>query len=285
MTGNSGGLTRDSRDVTRDDSSPAGCALLPLAPGELHLWYGFPAEMAGTDLASHYAALLSEDERARHGAFLFAEDAQRYLFTRALVRTVLSRYADVAPGDWVFSRNAHGKPAVAGPDRPGCAGLSFNVSHAAGLVVMAVGRDTRIGVDVESLDRPIGAAVVGRVLTADEAKALCALPAEQRGRRFVELWTLKESWLKAIGTGLDVPPRRMEFAFVERALIQAKFDESLIETIGNWQFLQFMMGGSRLVAICTDQTVSPAPRCWRTLPLEHAMPDQPVLSRCSQRVR
>ncbi|QNM99071.1 4'-phosphopantetheinyl transferase family protein [Chitinimonas koreensis] len=122
MTGNSGGLTRDSRDVTRDDSSPAGCALLPLAPGELHLWYGFPAEMAGTDLASHYAALLSEDERARHGAFLFAEDAQRYLFTRALVRTVLSRYADVAPGDWVFSRNAHGKPAVAGPDRPGCAG-------------------------------------------------------------------------------------------------------------------------------------------------------------------
>lgn len=259
----------------------AGDARLPLAPGELHLWYGFPAEMAGTDLAVRYLALLSDSERARHARFLGQDDAQRYLFARALVRTVLSRYADVAPADWVFTRNAHGKPAVADADRPGCAGLSFNVSHAAGLVVMVVGRDTRIGVDTEPVDRPIGAAVVGRVLADCEAASFYALPEEQRGRRFVELWTLKESWLKAIGTGLDVAPRRMGFVLGEGTTVQARFDKSAAETGGNWQFLQFIVEGQHVLAICTDQAPSPALRCWRTLPSAQSMPVVLIPIRCS----
>jgi 4'-phosphopantetheinyl transferase len=241
-----------------------------LRPGELHLWYGFLEDLEGSDLEARYWDLLSETERVRHAAFLSHGDAQRYLFTRALVRTVLSHYVDVAPTRWVFGRNAHGRPTVSHPDGAPSAGLSFNVSHSAGLVVMIVARDARIGVDTESSDRAIGAEVVDRVLTAHEARALRDLPARQQGGRFIDLWTLKESWTKAIGTGLDFPPRSIGFVLEEGAPIRARLEEGAVALDGVWTFLLFSLSDHHRVAISTDQMPHPILLCWRSLPLVRA---------------
>ena len=52
--------------------------------------------------------------------------------TRALVRTTLSRYAEVDPAAWRFERNRYGRPhLLAGQcDRD----LRFNLSHTRGLI-------------------------------------------------------------------------------------------------------------------------------------------------------
>ena len=63
-----------------------------------------------------YRALLSHDEHERMARLVFERDRRRFLLTRALVRTMLSRYAAVAPADWTFIANVHGRPEIL--DRP-----------------------------------------------------------------------------------------------------------------------------------------------------------------------
>ncbi len=79
-----------------------------------------------------------------------------YVATRALVRTVLSRYATVAPGEWRFAIGEHGKPRVANLDVT--PSIYFNLANTAGLVVCAVSvAHELIGVDVERTDRKLEA--------------------------------------------------------------------------------------------------------------------------------
>src|SRR5579884_989 len=95
---------------------------------EVHLWFAFYSSIHDPAILRRYRACLSDDERRQELRFHFANDRLRYLVTRALVRTVLSRYADVEPGSWTFSRNAYGKPSIS--IRHGDAAcIEFNVSH------------------------------------------------------------------------------------------------------------------------------------------------------------
>jgi 4'-phosphopantetheinyl transferase len=102
----------------------------------IDLWCTYISEIGDDSLLPRYDALLGADERARQARFRFAKDQRRHLVTRALVRTVLSRYAAVRPEDWVFSAGAHGRPAISAPRV--APPLEFNISHCADLVVLAV---------------------------------------------------------------------------------------------------------------------------------------------------
>ncbi len=120
-----------------------------LAPGIVDLWYFFYEPFAGdASLFAEYAALLSPDERERHGRYHFQRDRRQFLATRALVRSVLSNYSAATPSDWRFAFGERGKPRIAAPEvavRP-----HFNLANTAGLVVCAVSlvHDV-VGVDVE----------------------------------------------------------------------------------------------------------------------------------------
>src|SRR3954462_4772755 len=83
-------------------------AIIPLPPAEIHLWLAFYDEITGERLLSDYWALLNAAEKEQQKRFYFAKDRLRYLVTRALVRTVLSRYELIDPREWVFSTNAYG---------------------------------------------------------------------------------------------------------------------------------------------------------------------------------
>src|SRR5262249_4723943 len=100
---------------------------------EVHLWLAFCDAILDSKLLAAYQELLSASERAAESRFHFAGDRQCYLVRKALLRSILSRYAPVAPKDWVFSTNAHGKPQIANSQLID-GSLSFNVSHTEGLV-------------------------------------------------------------------------------------------------------------------------------------------------------
>ena len=83
-------------------------------------------------------------------------------------------------------------------------GLSFNLSHAGQYAVCAVGQGA-LGCDIE-LMRPITERVAERFFHPSETAMLASEPdPEQRQALFFRLWTLKESVLKAAGTGLTQP--------------------------------------------------------------------------------
>ncbi len=126
---------------------------------QVHVWCATLRDLTVSDLLESYRSVLSEEEAVKFPRFLFEGDRRQYLLSRALVRDVLSRYVGVEPSELVFTRNAHGKPALAVP--AGCP-ITFNVSHTKGLSVCAVTCDHPIRVDVEALGRSIFHADVAR---------------------------------------------------------------------------------------------------------------------------
>ena len=56
--------------------------------------------------------LLSSDEKERANRFRFDRDKNRFIASRAILRTILSRYSGVEPGSLTFIYGTHGKPEL-----------------------------------------------------------------------------------------------------------------------------------------------------------------------------
>lgn len=184
--------------------SEASSSPIRLPAGEVHLWYGDPAELAADSMLADCRRLLAPSELESCARFAQERSRQLYLAAHALLRRVLSQYASIAPAQWQFTVGAYGKPALAAP-LPEDA-LQFNLTHTTGMVACAVGRNCEIGVDAESVERRVELqGLAQRFFSPQEAEELARFPAAGRQQRFYQYWTLKESYIKARGAGLSIP--------------------------------------------------------------------------------
>jgi len=78
--------------------------------------------------------------------------------------------------------------------------VHFNISHSGNFVVCAVA-SVEIGIDVERI-RKVNLRIAERFFSPSEIHDLMACDEENRIPYFITLWTIKESYLKAIGRGL-----------------------------------------------------------------------------------
>ncbi len=270
--------------MTPDSFSAPGAAL-PLDAGHIHIWLVFYQHLTEPALLSSMLALLSEQERAQHLRFHFADDRLRYLATRALVRSVLSRYAPLAPADWLFTPNDYGRPAIAN-EHAQARTLGFNLSHTRGLIAMAVTRDRVLGVDVENLaTRQISEGIAEHFFSPAEVAELATVPAERRQDRFFEYWTFKEAYIKARGMGLSIPLDRFSFDFPDERQVRLSTEPDLGDDPERWRFWQFRPAPGYLLALCAERldgappqltvrsaipTVSDAPFAWTPLKVSAA---------------
>lgn len=218
---------------------------MPLDENAVDVWLAFDAQFEDPQTRSEFAALLTPQDTERMRRLHHEARRRQFALTRVMQRQLLSRYAaEIPPADWQFKVSAEGRPTLAPPfDRTG---LHFNLAHTEGLVAMAVCRHALVGVDVEKLGRaPL--AVVDRYFSAAEAGQLRALPPEAQPRRFVQLWTLKEAYLKAVGTGLAGGLGRMSFLF--DAVEQFRFERADDRDAPRWQFRQFEPGPDHLLGV------------------------------------
>jgi 4'-phosphopantetheinyl transferase len=182
---------------------------LTLDPLDVHVRYRLIDE-APDERYAQALDTLSADERARAARFVFPRDRVMFVAAHDLLRQALSEYEDVDPAAWTFGQEAGGKPRLA--DRYAVTGIRFNLAHTRGLVACAIARDTDIGVDVESIDAVTAAMeVAARFFSPSEAAHLQACAESHRQTRFIELWTLKEAYIKAIGEGLSHPLHTFSF--------------------------------------------------------------------------
>ena len=229
---------------------------------QVRLWCAFYDEIDDDRLLGEYRELLSESERAQEQRFYFADDRRRYLVTRALVRTVLSRHvaSDIAPGQWTFVTNAFGRPEIAN-EHPRAAQISFNISHTKQVILLGIMCGQALGVDVESLhDRSSLLDIADRFFAPCEVQALSALPAGQQQQRFFEYWTLKESYIKARGMGLSIALDQFSFRFPEGGLIELSVDPRQQDTAARWRFWQLWLRDDYLAAVCAQRTYGECPR-------------------------
>ena len=235
-------------------------ALLTVDSRSIHLWCAFADEICDEELLAQYETLLSQDEQQRRSRFVFPRDQHRYLVTRALVRTVLSRYASVAPTEWTFAANAYGRPDIAN-DYARARDISFNISHSGGLIVLGVAHRCAIGVDTENYRaRQPSIEIAERFFAPSEVAALRALPTALQPRRFFEYWTLKESYVKARAMGLSIPLDRFSVRFAGERHVALSIDGDLGDSPSRWRLWQFSIAGDCLTAVCAERTGSDVPR-------------------------
>ena len=84
-------------------------------------------------------------------------------------------------------------------------GIHFSLSHSGDWAVCAIS-DHPVGVDIEWCD-PNRRDIASRFFHKDEIRYLNSLPPYARTDAFYSLWTLKESFVKSTGRGLDLPLR------------------------------------------------------------------------------
>ncbi len=147
---------------------------------------------------------LSDIEIDRANAFRFPHLRTRYITCRSALRSILSRYLDRPPEKISIVISDTGRPFI-----DGCH-LDFNVSHSEDRALIAVlNTGGRVGIDLESIS-PLAELdnIAEMVLTPAELKSLPY--GDSRLDSFYRLWTCKEAYLKAIGTGLSIDPRTVE---------------------------------------------------------------------------
>ncbi len=217
---------------------------LALLPGAVHLWFCFNDEISTPQLQLYRDTLLNPEERARELRFHFERDRKQFVITRALVRTTLSRYVEtVLPAEWQFVAGSHGRPEIV---QAAGAALSFNLSHTAGLVVLAVSSPGQLGVDVENVAlRPAPLEIAEHYFSASETATLRSLPATEQGARFFHYWTLKEAYIKAKSQGLSIPLADFGFQLPASAAsvpgqnagdVQIEFFKPIEPDPAHWQF-------------------------------------------------
>lgn len=220
--------------------------------GKIELWTSFLHEIVDQRILDQYKDLLAPEERIQQLRFHFERDQHRYLVTRALVRVVLSKYCDIEPKDWLFQKGSHGKPSI-GNDPTNASGLFFNISHTNGMVIVGVTREPSLGVDVENLDRRKPSMGIAESFFATaEIDALRELSDLEQQQRFYEYWTLKESYIKAVGLGLSIPLDQFSFSFPTASTIRLTFDNPQ-EHDDQWHFWQFQPASGYMAAVCSSR--------------------------------
>lgn len=154
--------------------------------------------------------VLSNDECNRAARFMFASDRRDFIAAHALLRTTMSEFATTTASEWRFKTTTDGKPIV--DCRMGTTYLDFNISHTSGLVACVVARNIDVGIDVERVDRGVNANDVAPFcLSPTECSNLMTVRGPDQSARFIELWTLKEAYLKGLGCGFAIPPSALSF--------------------------------------------------------------------------
>jgi 4'-phosphopantetheinyl transferase len=240
--------------------------LLQLSDGEIHLWFAFAGETGDPQTSASVRPVLDDGEQARMARLHFPEGRRLFGVSHMLVRTTLSRYAEIPPEKWRFVKNAHGKPSI-DPDLDSSA-MRFSLAHTRGLAVVAVTERADVGVDVERTDRRVDAArLSSRFFSPEEAAALQEIPAERLRERFFRYWTLKESYIKARGLGLSLPLDSFSFRLAGECPFRIDFSGEDRDPV-RWRFavISPLSQYVAAVGIACARTDPVRIRCFHTLP-------------------
>lgn len=125
---------------------------------------------------------------------------ERSALRRGMAARTLARQLGLPRDAIAIGHDARGRPLV---EHPRGSGLHLSLATRAGLVAVALAHQP-VGVDVEAVDP--GAAPPMDVLHPEEATRLLAQPQDERPLAFARLWSAKEAYVKALGTGFARAP-------------------------------------------------------------------------------
>ncbi|HOQ01757.1 MAG TPA: 4'-phosphopantetheinyl transferase superfamily protein [Acetivibrio clariflavus] len=181
---------------------------------------------------------ISYDEQERIKKFKRYDDALRGLASKILLRYVVASSLEKQNSNIRFAKNEYGKPYL-----EGVKDFHFNLSHSGDWVVCAID-NLPVGIDVERI-HDVDLNLSKRFFTEMEHNYLTSLDDCKRMEAFFELWTLKESYIKADGRGLAIPLNSFSFSFDEGNI---KFNAS--DSFEEYYFKQYSIDPSYKLSVC-----------------------------------
>ena len=157
--------------------------------------YGFGTHF--TDNASIRAVL--SDWRYAKTSVIKNEKAKKLSFMAGMLfQKGMKDIYGIDKDDIVINENEYGCPKLVGKD------IHFSISHA-GIFVAVAFSDKETGVDIEHKDDR-GGLITRRMFTENERQHVESADNEEEvKKRFLFVWTRKESYLKYIGEGIRRP--------------------------------------------------------------------------------
>ena len=189
--------------------------------------------------------LLSAQEQKKGARFRFEHHRNSYLITHGVLRTILGKYLNLEPVEIEFVSNDFGKPSL-GDQYPK---VYFNLSHSAGLSVVALSGESEIGVDIEKSDPEFDFELIAGAHFSKAENRFIDAPVAGSRERFYRLWTRKEALLKAIGTGIGENLDVEVYGQVNNHQLTDSFPElqDAIYYINTFEF-----PNNRVISIATD---------------------------------
>jgi len=176
-----------------------------ISDNEVHLWW---ADLnMPLDMVSSFEPLLTEKQQAKVDRLQSEESRCRYIASRVYLKKLLSAYTGKDNVELVY--NQHGKPSVADENIR----LSFNYSDTLGQGVFCFAKNQELGIDIESINRTGNfRRIMQRRFSSLEPDYLSTFDNEETfSKEFIQCWTRKEAFGKAIGVGLHYTLRDHSF--------------------------------------------------------------------------
>ncbi|MEM8503001.1 MAG: 4'-phosphopantetheinyl transferase superfamily protein [Cyanobacteria bacterium P01_D01_bin.1] len=209
-------------------------------------------------LVATYAQCLSEDERSRAARFRFEADRQKFVVARGVLRHLLAERLGGKAITLTFKYGEYGKPTTTASPTEAC-DFHFNLSHSGELALCALGGDRTVGVDIEQV-RPIQrlGSMMERCLVDREKAKVTAQPTDQQAQAFLQYWTCKEAYLKAIGLGLAQSMKTVEVDLTSSRLVNVPKD-----CLEGWQLHRLELPETYVGALVVSGESTIEMKCWQ----------------------
>lgn len=175
---------------------------------------------------------VDEDKQNRIKGYVQIEDARRSLLGELMVRLEIMEDLHIKNEDIHFYYNSYGKPFL-----KGLKNYHFNISHSGEWVVCVFNQS------------PIDLEIASRFFAKKEYDDLMERREEERLSYFYDLWTVKESYIKALGKGLTIPLNSFS--------IDVQFNNICMFGMNNkeWGFQRYNIDPKYKMTVCakTDQ--------------------------------
>lgn len=142
-------------------------------------------------------SFVCDEKQEKIKRFHFDIDKKLSLYSELLVRTIICQTLNIPNTEIIFDRNKYGKPYLRGYHD-----FHFNLSHTRDAIAVAVSNGP-VGVDIEKF-RDANIEIAKRFFTDGEASFITRNIIDT-DKRFYEIWTKKEAYIKFIGKGLSIP--------------------------------------------------------------------------------
>jgi 4'-phosphopantetheinyl transferase len=152
---------------------------------------------------AHYWQLLDANEQAKASRFFQQKHRDYYVSSHGKLRTILASYANIPPEQLCFAVEAFGKPylVIDGSTSK----VTFNLSHSDNKMLLAVGHEQEIGIDIEGWNNRVDCTLIANACFAESERLFWqSLPQPKKDAAFYQFWTRKESFVKAVGAGITI---------------------------------------------------------------------------------